>query len=145
MHLSDLHIDKFSDRLKFIIGELQYSVSAFAKEIGHERGTTMSNAVNGRNLPNSKVLLEICSRFPEVNFDFLIAGRGKPFILPQETTEERPTNLHVAEEKPEYEKPDINEMKLQLTRQEIILNLVLKRLNMKQGELVASLATEPNK
>lgn len=69
-------MNNFSTRLKKYIDSLGLSINSFASILGHKSGTTIANAVAGRNSPRVSLLEEIFKEFPNVNFDWLVTGRG---------------------------------------------------------------------
>ena len=73
----------FGRRLKQLIDKLGLSQTAFSREINVPQ-PSISAYLNGRNLPKIDFFIALKSRFPEVNLDWLIYGRGSMFV--EETT-----------------------------------------------------------
>lgn len=71
-------MEDFKNRLlEFLDGYLSLSVSAFEKECLITNGTIGSIKVKGPSVEN---LLKIHNRYPELNIDWLITGRGAMLI-----------------------------------------------------------------
>ena len=66
------------NRIEALLDKLQLSPSKFADEIGMQR-SAMSHILSGRNKPSLEVMQKILNRFPEVNIDWLIQGKGTLF------------------------------------------------------------------
>ena len=64
------------DRLTQILSFKQLSSSAFADTLEIQR-SNMSHYLSGRNKPGVEILQRILDKFPEINADWLIMGRGE--------------------------------------------------------------------
>ena len=64
------------DRLTQILSFKQMSSSVFADTLEIQR-SNMSHYLSGRNKPGVEVLQKILDKFPEINADWLIMGRGE--------------------------------------------------------------------
>ncbi len=64
------------NRVKKIIAENEFSSSKFADEIGVQR-SSISHILSGRNKASLEFVQKILKRFPEINSDWLISGKGK--------------------------------------------------------------------
>ena len=62
-------------RIQKIINKHNFSLSAFAKEIGVSR-SAISHILTGRNNPSVEVLQKILKRFPNLSADWLLLGNG---------------------------------------------------------------------
>lgn len=66
------------DRIVQIMEKEGYNSSRFAEEIGIQRAA-MSHIVNGRNNPSLDVITRILQRFPKVNSNWLLFGKGNMY------------------------------------------------------------------
>ena len=64
------------DRIEKVIGSLGLNARQFAAEI-HVQPGTISNMMAGRNNPSLEVMKRIMERYPTLNPEWLIAGRGE--------------------------------------------------------------------
>ena len=63
------------DRIEKVISSLGLNARQFAAEI-HVQPGTISNMMAGRNNPSLEVMKRIMERYPTLNPEWLIAGRG---------------------------------------------------------------------
>lgn len=75
------------DRILQLVEEKNLTLGAFADEIGVER-STMSHIKAERSKPSLDVAQKILERYPEVNADWLILGKGP--IYRQKTNSREP-------------------------------------------------------
>ena len=73
-----------NERISEIINYSQLSASEFADEIEVQR-SNISHITSGRNKPSLDFLMKINERFPELEWDWLILGKGE--ILKKEEKE----------------------------------------------------------
>ena len=66
----------FTERLQKVLDYYDLSASAFAEKIGIGR-SSISHIVSGRNKPSLEFVLNILENFKEVNFDWLLYGKGE--------------------------------------------------------------------
>ncbi len=64
------------EKLKEIIAEKGLTSSKFADEIGVQR-SSISHILSKRNKPSLEFVQKILKRFPDINSDWLISGKGK--------------------------------------------------------------------
>ena len=67
------------DRIKALMKHMGMSQKNFAAEICISEGT-LSSYFSGRNNPTLSTLNNIHERFPEVNMDWLMDGKGEMFV-----------------------------------------------------------------
>lgn len=67
------------DRIKALMKHMGMSQKNFAAEICISEGT-LSSYFSGRNNPTLATLNNIHDRFPEVNMDWLMDGKGEMFV-----------------------------------------------------------------
>lgn len=72
-----------NDRISEIIKYSNLSLSEFADEIDVQR-STISHISSGRNKPSLDFLMKIKSKFPDLQWDWLINGEGEMLIAHQE-------------------------------------------------------------
>jgi len=63
------------ERIETLMQSLNFSARQFAAEI-HVQPGTISNMMAGRNNPSLEVMKRIMERYPTLNPEWLIAGRG---------------------------------------------------------------------
>ena len=66
----------FNDRLKLIISNSNLTASAFADKINIQP-SSISHVLSGRNKPSLELIQKIISNFDNVNYDWLIDGKGE--------------------------------------------------------------------
>ena len=64
------------NRIKQIIDKEKLSPTQFASEIGVQR-SALSHVLSGRNNPSLDFMMKIKARYPEINLDWLLLGKGK--------------------------------------------------------------------
>jgi len=65
-------------RIKELIIQQKITSAQFASEIGIA-ASSLHHIVSGRNNPSLEVLQKIMARFPQINAEWLINGKGKQF------------------------------------------------------------------
>jgi len=65
-----------TDRILSIIKYFNLSPSDFAEEIGVQR-SSISHLISGRNKPSLEFIQKIISRFPEINPEWILNGKGE--------------------------------------------------------------------
>ena len=71
-----INSEAFVKRLQKVIDFYGESSASFAEKIGVQR-SSISHIISGRNKPSLEFILKILSHFPEVEFYWLINGKGK--------------------------------------------------------------------
>jgi transcriptional regulator with XRE-family HTH domain len=66
------------ERIVLLIKAKNYTAAQFADEIGVQK-SGISHIISGRNNPSLDFVQKILQRFPEVNMDWLIMGKGPMF------------------------------------------------------------------
>jgi len=66
------------NRIKILINREKKTAAQFANEIGIAP-SSLHHIVSGRNNPSLEILQKILKRFPELNAEWLINGKGNPF------------------------------------------------------------------
>ena len=69
-----------SSRLKQFIEHTGMSVSQFGKQCGFASASTLHNVIAVGKTPSQKVLEKIISRFPQLNYDWVILGFGEMIV-----------------------------------------------------------------
>ncbi|MDP2454036.1 MULTISPECIES: helix-turn-helix domain-containing protein [unclassified Kaistella] len=82
------------ERISKIIAYSELSLSEFADEIEVQR-SSISHITSGRNKPSLDFLMKIKNRFPELEWEWLIEGKGE-MLIKIETPEE----IKIIPEKP---------------------------------------------
>ena len=73
-----------NSRVQKIINYSELSLSEFADEIGVQR-SNISHVLSGRNKPSLDFLMKIKDRFPEIQWEWLIEGKGTMVFSEEET------------------------------------------------------------
>ena len=63
------------DQLNKLIHDLGYTATRFADEIGVQR-SGISHILSGRNQPSYDFIVKIANRFPDINLEWLLLGKG---------------------------------------------------------------------
>lgn len=84
---------EFSKRLEKIMDFYEVNAAALAETIDFNR-STISHLLSGRNKPSLEFVMKILQKFPEVDMDWLVSGKGN-----------FPSTLSVSVEKSEKIKP----------------------------------------
>ena len=74
-----------NSRVQKIINYSELSSSEFADEIGVQR-SNISHVLSGRNKPSLDFLIKIKDRFPEIQWEWLIEGKGAMISSENEAT-----------------------------------------------------------
>ncbi len=76
-----------SDRFKMVMDREKLTAGAFAESIGVAQAT-ISHILGGRNkYPSTDVIIRLSQRYPDINLDWLINGKGKMSSLPDAAQE----------------------------------------------------------
>ncbi len=65
-----------NDRVFKILNQKNISSAKFADEIGVQR-SSVSHVISGRNKPSLDFILKIIKRYPEINIEWLLMGKGQ--------------------------------------------------------------------
>lgn len=84
------------DRLSQIIKIKQLSASQFADEIGVQR-SSVSHVLSGRNKPSLDFITKVALRFPDINTEWLLTGRGQMLFQTEESEDFGDTNVKTAD------------------------------------------------
>tara|TARA_R110002050_G_scaffold41657_4_gene100822 strand:+ start:249 stop:662 length:414 start_codon:yes stop_codon:yes gene_type:complete len=77
----------FTKRLQKILDYYSLSAASFAEEINFNR-STISHLLSGRNKPSLEFVMKLYQKFPEVDMDWLLFGKGNfPSTLQTNPTE----------------------------------------------------------
>ncbi|MEN8224573.1 MAG: helix-turn-helix transcriptional regulator [Bacteroidota bacterium] len=92
------------DRLTQVIKLKELSSSQFADEIGVQR-SSVSHVLSGRNKPSLDFITKVILRFPDINPEWLLTGRGKMLledmsVLPEAVVKDTQLDLIPKEEDP---------------------------------------------
>lgn len=72
------NVTKMNNRFAQFLAAENISQSQFADAIGVTR-SSVSHILSGRNKPGSEFILGIMKKFPDLNIEWLLAGRGKMY------------------------------------------------------------------
>ena len=64
-----------NDRIEILLDEIDMSPSLFADAIGVQRAT-ISHILSGRNNPSLDFVQKVLGRFPDINPDWILSGKG---------------------------------------------------------------------
>lgn len=91
----------FSKRLEKILDFYGLTASALAEEIDFNR-STISHLVSGRNKPSLEFVMKLLQKFPELNMDWLVLGKGS---FPSDNTSKPVENISKSNPAPTSKKP----------------------------------------
>ena len=74
-----LNSQEFSNRLEFVIKHYELSAANFADRIGVQR-SSISHLLSGRNNPSLDFVVRVMDKFPEINFNWFVKGKGEIFL-----------------------------------------------------------------
>lgn len=89
---------EINDRLRILMDNFQLSSSQFADTLEIQR-SAISHLLSGRNKPSILILEKIINKFPDVDIDWLITGKGN--VLKLEKTIKQEESIITKEENPE--------------------------------------------
>jgi len=75
------------ERLEELMDLLHLSPTQFANEIGVQRAT-LQHILSGRNEPSLKIIMAIHNKYPDVELEWLLNGKGS--AIPQLSQESKP-------------------------------------------------------
>lgn len=99
-----LYMD-LNSRVQKIINYSELSSSEFADEIGVQR-SNISHVLSGRNKPSLDFLMKIKDRFPEIQWEWLIEGKGA-MIFSENEAASTPSSYSLEESKINDDEPII--------------------------------------
>ena len=94
-----------NSRVQKIINYSELSLSEFADEIGVQR-SNISHVLSGRNKPSLDFLMKIKDRFPEIQWEWLIEGKGA-MIFSENEADSTPSSYSLEESKINDDEPII--------------------------------------
>lgn len=65
-----------SERLSQLVAHYGINLTEFSKKLGLNNSVTISKIINQNRKPSSKTIGRIIKAFPEINYDWLINGKG---------------------------------------------------------------------
>jgi transcriptional regulator with XRE-family HTH domain len=86
------YICKMQDRISKLLTHFGYTATRFADEIGVQR-SGISHILSGRNHPSYDFILKIMKRFPEINLEWLVLGKGDMLKSPLQLKTSVPADL----------------------------------------------------
>lgn len=84
-------MDDFPKRLELIFKHYELTAGTFADLIGVQR-SSISHLVSGRNKPSLDFIVKLLEKFPEVNFQWLVKGKGEMIISEESVPEIKKSN-----------------------------------------------------
>lgn len=88
----------FVKRLEKILEFYQLTATAFAEEVDFNR-STISHLLSGRNKPSLEFVMKLLKKFPEVEMDWLLLGKGSfPSTLEKKTMTSPPKQKSISNE-----------------------------------------------
>lgn len=101
------------NRIKQIIEKEKLSSTQFATEIGVQR-SALSHVLSGRNKPSLDFMMKIKKRYPEINLDWLLLGKGRMTgVREEKAAVKKKEHVQVAEELPfRTKKDEMDEIKV---------------------------------
>ena len=74
----------FPEIMLAIISHAKMSRRAFGISIGHTSGTMIDNVINGRNGISAGLARKIINKYPEINYEWVLTGRGTMLVESKE-------------------------------------------------------------
>lgn len=71
---------KPENRIQSVMDYLGMNKNSFSKEIGMSSNVTIGRIINENRKPHSTTLKKIVSRFPQINYEWLLTGEGEMLI-----------------------------------------------------------------
>lgn len=106
-----------SERLKYFLEKEKENPSSLSKKIGMSQ-TSINSAINGRNLPGTRLLLAIKEYKPNVDMNWFLFGHGSMLLgsqdIKQEVIEEYKDNTRILKEMIQYKDKEIEALKKEL-------------------------------
>ncbi|MDR0961098.1 MAG: helix-turn-helix transcriptional regulator [Mediterranea sp.] len=69
---------EIDERIKLVMEQKNLTIGAFAESIGIAQAT-LSHIFNGRNKPSMNVILALYERYPDVQLEWLLTGKGSMY------------------------------------------------------------------
>jgi len=126
------------NRILLILKTQNLSSSQFADEIGVQR-SSISHILSGRNNPSLEFVTKILKRFPEINSDWIIFGKGSMYRGSDSKTDSETKEIRKNTSEPdlfnliETEQVDIQAIKTEVSIQENE-NAILNEVNDKEKD-----------
>ena len=76
-----------SERLKLVIELSKMTPNEFAKSLGYERAMIIYNVLNGKSAISIKLCATICTKYPEISYQWLLKGLGNMILKPNSRQE----------------------------------------------------------
>ena len=96
------------DRLKQFLSMENLSPARFAEELGIQR-SGISHLLAGRNKPSFEFLQRMMTAYPDVNYEWLILGKGRPYKSDRKVPE-IPTETPDFTDADDFDIPDNDEL-----------------------------------
>ena len=96
------------DRLQQFLTMENLSPARFAEKLGIQR-SGVSHLLSGRNKPSFEFLHRMMKEFPEVNYEWLVLGKGRPYKndRPLPETGQKPDFFTEPDDSDTYENEDL--------------------------------------
>jgi transcriptional regulator with XRE-family HTH domain len=91
-----------TERFQLILKAKNITASKFADEIGAQR-SSVSHILTGRNNPSLDIILKVLKKYPDINVEWLISGKGPMSVqYPQSDffDDDKPVESNIPEQKP---------------------------------------------
>lgn len=75
-----------SERIAAVLRHYKLSKNAFGLSLGDKNGMRLQHVESNRNSISSKLASDICKVYPELNYDWLLNGRGEMFASVETNT-----------------------------------------------------------
>lgn len=80
------------DRFNLLLEEIHHNANSLAGVIGVTQ-TAIRKIVEGQNLPSSKILIPLITKYPKINSNWLLTGQGDMFWTKNDCSEKEKTIL----------------------------------------------------
>jgi hypothetical protein len=72
-------MEKFETRFKALIDRVANNTNEFAQSLGYAKASVMYNILNGKSFPSFDTIEKIKTKYPRVDINWLITGKGNMF------------------------------------------------------------------
>ena len=72
-------------RIEDLLSELKHTKYSLSIALGYANGSVLNNIHNGRNGISAGLARKITNKYPEINYEWILTGKGTMLIKPKET------------------------------------------------------------
>ena len=72
-------------RIEDLLSELKHTKYSLSIALGYANGSVLNNIHNGRNGISAGLARKITNKYPEINYEWILTGKGTMLVKPKET------------------------------------------------------------